>query len=824
MTEQIEKIIDENCEEDYEEILQGASWDVYIQFSSMRESILNWYPFKENSNILLLSYGYGALIGLLCRKGGMVTVLEESSRRSGYIQKRYRGQEKLSVLTGGIEALEGKKFDYIFAEPPVYSEDSLRKLLKKADFFLREDGKLLFVCENRFGMKYWCGVPDAVSGIPFAGVRGAEGSALLTRSDLIELLNENRWIKGWKLYYPFPDAILTQAVYTDEYLPKKSIKDRVIPYYLPEQKKSLVCLESEISDKIIENKMLQFFSNSFLVECGKEASSSDVIFAALSTDRGKEHGFATIMKSNGIVEKRILFPEGKRSLDNIYRNQQELLQRGIPCIDAELKNEAIEMPIVHDQELINYLKEVFPSGREALDMIFDRLYDLILSSSDAVAFSECRFHGDALTKENAGKVLEKAYIDMIPYNCFWKNGDIVFYDQEFVKEKYPAKYVMFRALRYTYVYITEAEEIVPLQYFKNRYGLDELWEDFEREEALFIENNRNYKQNSSFYQWADVQKDEVLTNARKLRRNIGEDRENNREKVYRFAKKKYDIELYKRDYRLNAIKAVQLRLLAEFVRVCNENNLAYCAIYGTLLGCIRHAGYVPWDDDLDVAMPRKDYDILIRLAPEAFKGQYFLQTPENDPGCFYGGYSKLRDENTTGLETRNEGNKCHQGIWIDIFPLDDVPEKPEEKSRQMKQVRYYQRLLLKKTYPEKRMIWDICEQEEEEYVRLGEIFSREELYARLHDTLANKKNGSSESIAVMTRYLPFSAYKEYPKTDFEFLIEKQFEDTKIYVPSGYENYLRTEYGEDYLIYPAAKERVPHHRAVFDTERSYKEYL
>ena len=201
-----------------------------------------------------------------------------------------------------------------------------------------------------------------------------------------------------------------------------------------------------------------------------------------------------------------------------------------------------------------------------------------------------------------------------------------------------------------------------------------------------------------------------------------------------------------------------------------------------------------------------------------------MQTPENDPGCFYGGYSKLRDENTTGLETRNEGNKCHQGIWIEIFPLDDVPEKPEEKSRQMKQVRYYQRLLLKKTYPEKRMIWDICEQEEEEYVRLGEIFSREELYARLHDTLANKKNGSSESIAVMTRYLPFSAYKEYPKTDFEFLIEKQFEDTKIYVPSGYENYLRTEYGEDYLIYPAAKERVPHHRAVFDTERSYKEYL
>ncbi|MBQ3939443.1 MAG: LicD family protein, partial [Clostridia bacterium] len=87
---------------------------------------------------------------------------------------------------------------------------------------------------------------------------------------------------------------------------------------------------------------------------------------------------------------------------------------------------------------------------------------------------------------------------------------------------------------------------------------------------------------------------------------------------------------------LQRVHAVQLRLLKEFDRVCRENGLQYFAVHGTLLGAVRHEGFIPWDDDIDVAMPREDYDRFAALAPKALKTGFFFQTPENDPTCFYG--------------------------------------------------------------------------------------------------------------------------------------------------------------------------------------------
>lgn len=98
-------------------------------------------------------------------------------------------------------------------------------------------------------------------------------------------------------------------------------------------------------------------------------------------------------------------------------------------------------------------------------------------------------------------------------------------------------------------------------------------------------------------------------------------------------------------------------------------------------------------------MPRMDYDRLMKIAKEAFTEPYFLQTLENDPECFYGGYSKLRNGNTTGLEVRNEGKACHQGIWIDIMPLDRISADEEEREKQEKEILFYQRLLWKKHIP-----------------------------------------------------------------------------------------------------------------------------
>ena len=124
--------------------------------------------------------------------------------------------------------------------------------------------------------------------------------------------------------------------------------------------------------------------------------------------------------------------------------------------------------------------------------------------------------------------------------------------------------------------------------------------------------------------------------------------------------------------------AVQLDLLIEFDRVCQENGIKYSLDAGTLLGAIRHKGFIPWDDDVDVVMLREEYEKLDKIASEKFSEPYFWQTFLTDPD--HGrGFARLRNSSTTYiLHSEWDGEKSffshNQGVFIDIFVCDKVPD------------------------------------------------------------------------------------------------------------------------------------------------------
>ena len=124
---------------------------------------------------------------------------------------------------------------------------------------------------------------------------------------------------------------------------------------------------------------------------------------------------------------------------------------------------------------------------------------------------------------------------------------------------------------------------------------------------------------------------------------------------------------------MQKLRATEIEILDFVVEVCSANNLNYYLLYGTLLGAVRHEGFIPWDDDIDIGLPRKDYDRLCTILTQKCNGhsKFCFQDCDADID-FNKPYSKVRKRNTIFQEEGDNDNSVFQGIFIDIFPLDYV--------------------------------------------------------------------------------------------------------------------------------------------------------
>lgn len=127
--------------------------------------------------------------------------------------------------------------------------------------------------------------------------------------------------------------------------------------------------------------------------------------------------------------------------------------------------------------------------------------------------------------------------------------------------------------------------------------------------------------------------------------------------------------------KLRKVQLTELEILIEIDRICRKNGIDYTLDGGTMLGAVRHGGFIPWDDDADVAMLRKDYNRFYRACKKDLdRSRFFLQEFRTDP-AYPWGYSKIRRKNTLFLREGQEHIKCHQGIFVDVFLYDDVPDQ-----------------------------------------------------------------------------------------------------------------------------------------------------
>lgn len=270
------------------------------------------------------------------------------------------------------------------------------------------------------------------------------------------------------------------------------------------------------------------------------------------------------------------------------------------------------------------------------------------------------------------------------------------------------------------------------------------------------------------------------------------------------------------DERMKKIWMVSLDLYFEFERVCKKHGLKYFMLGGSLLGTIRHEGFIPWDDDIDVAMLRQDYDKFVNLSAE-FAFPYFLQTPLSDK---YSGFSfaKLRNSNTCAVVDKFKYCKMNQGIAIDIFPIDKVNGGTQEADFDL----IIQYAVENSTYMRKDnptlTIQDM------ERVKKWKGISNIEAYNQIQKICSKYKDTEQNKVALMA----FNAYgykrQTYDSGSFEKMLVRKFEGYEVPVPEGYDNILTVAYG-DYMILPPSDSRKPiHSGAIFDPDVSYLNYI
>jgi lipopolysaccharide cholinephosphotransferase len=266
----------------------------------------------------------------------------------------------------------------------------------------------------------------------------------------------------------------------------------------------------------------------------------------------------------------------------------------------------------------------------------------------------------------------------------------------------------------------------------------------------------------------------------------------------------------------NSNRDLQIKLLGLmkiFHNVCERNNIQYFMLGGTMLGAVRHKGFIPWDDDMDVGLPRKDYEKILSLHKNEWSEHIYIKTPMNSKDLIFP-YAKIMDKNTTLVEDCLDG--IVGGIFIDVFPLDGAGN-----SILSAKISYY------RSYWQQGLLY-YNQNNSTEKITLKRLF---QFYAKRHNLMKLYKR----TIKWMTKvdyyqsqiignYSGSWGIKEFiPRIYMGTPTLYEFEDTKFFGPENPDAYLKSLYG-DYMKLPPLDKRISHHNFKYiDLQTPFSKY-
>lgn len=278
------------------------------------------------------------------------------------------------------------------------------------------------------------------------------------------------------------------------------------------------------------------------------------------------------------------------------------------------------------------------------------------------------------------------------------------------------------------------------------------------------------------------------------------------------------------------IQLLEIKILEEVQRLCKKYGLRYFAIGGTCLGAVRHGGFIPWDDDIDIAMPYDDYIKFRKIAKNELKPPYALFDPYEHRHSRIGFY-KIHDTTTTFVEQiALPYTDRYTGVFIDVMPIYGLPNREQDALRTARMCSWWLRknIAMRFSYNEllsnmEKVMWLLTY-----YERKTKHYS---YYLKKIEEECDKFSfDSSEQVLFGFRIIPFREKASYtykvifPYSIFSDFLEVPFENTTIRIPYGYQQYLTMDFGNYMRLPPEDKRVTVHPAALIDLNKSYKEYI
>lgn len=424
-------------------------------------NILRWYNFSENAMILAIGWN-NQLIRRLCEECQYMFV---ETTPSGILEENFAEQHRNTM-------------DYVILMETIEVTEKPALLMQKAYTCLKRDGKLLVIANNKYAIKHFCGDKTPYEERLFdelEGKRAADGSHSFGIGELEQLFRDAK-IDHVRKYAVYPHLYNAQKIYSFEYAMRDKVDVNVQPWYTDNS--LIYAREAKMYEGLVSSGLFFALANGFFFEAGKGEEQSKALFVTISSGRTAERQFITTVRNDGIVEKRPVYENGMCNLYMLEENHKYLRERGLHVVQGKMNGDCYQMEYIEAPSLLEQMRKAYYNGGGEIITLFDQYVEELRKSSAIIGTGEM------------GEILQYGFIDMVLLNCFYDNGQFLFFDQEYAFPNLPLKVIIYRSLVIMYDAYPEFDRQLPISFFLDRYGITECIDGIRKiESEFFLELN-----------------------------------------------------------------------------------------------------------------------------------------------------------------------------------------------------------------------------------------------------------------------------------------------------------------------------------------------